>query len=154
GGTDLAVDLYNLTGDADLYLGRTDLPTLTAFTCRSDNGGTNAEHCSVRVPSSGLRWGSVNNYDVGTIDYDVVASWEVRAPLGRAQSDTMVGTAPQASWNDTWLMVPPGATSLVVDLTNMTGDADLYLRRTDKPTLTAYDCRPYVNGLDNEQCAI
>ncbi len=49
--------------------------------------------------------------------------------------------------------VPAGATNLVARLTGGSGDADLYLRKGVQPTLTAYDCRPYTAG-NEEECAV
>ena len=34
-----------------------------------------------------------------------------------------------------------------------TGDADLYLRFGDKPTLSTWDCRPYRSG-SSESCTV
>lgn len=47
--------------------------------------------------------------------------------------------------------VPAGATALNFKLTGGTGDADLYVRAGSKPTLSAYDCRPYEAN-SNETC--
>ncbi|HEU0016168.1 MAG TPA: fibronectin type III domain-containing protein, partial [Longimicrobium sp.] len=42
--------------------------------------------------------------------------------------------------------VPTGATSLTVAISGGTGDADLYVRYADAPTLSLYDCRPFISG--------
>ena len=42
--------------------------------------------------------------------------------------------------------VPAGAKDLTFNLSGGTGDADLYVRKSAKPTLSAYDCRPYEEG--------
>ncbi|HEX8208782.1 MAG TPA: S8 family serine peptidase [Longimicrobium sp.] len=47
--------------------------------------------------------------------------------------------------------VPNGATSLSVTISGGTGDADLYVRYAEPPTLSAYNCRPYLNG-NAERC--
>ena len=53
-----------------------------------------------------------------------------------------------------WTMdVPSGASNLVFQISGGTGDADLYVLFGADPTLTSYDCRPYVNG-NNETCTI
>ena len=48
--------------------------------------------------------------------------------------------------------VPAGA-QLTVRLSGGSGDADMYVRFGSRPTLTTYQCRPYLNG-NNETCAI
>lgn len=48
--------------------------------------------------------------------------------------------------------VPQGATNLVISISGGTGDADLYVRLGSRPTESAYDCRPYLNG-NIESCS-
>lgn len=52
-----------------------------------------------------------------------------------------------------YIDVPSGQGKLVVNQAGGTGDADLYVRLGQAPTLQAYDCRPYVGG-NNETCTI
>lgn len=47
--------------------------------------------------------------------------------------------------------IPANATNLRFNIAGGTGDADLYVRFATAPSLTAYDCRPYLNG-NNETC--
>ncbi|KRE90964.1 xanthorhodopsin [Frateuria sp. Soil773] len=49
--------------------------------------------------------------------------------------------------------VPAGASNLVISTSGGTGDADLYTRFGSAPTLSSYDCRPYVTG-NNESCTV
>ena len=59
-----------------------------------------------------------------------------------------------ASHQQNWTMaVPAGATNLVFSISGGTGDADLYVKFGSAPTLTSYDCRPYVSG-NSESCPI
>ena len=51
------------------------------------------------------------------------------------------------------LDVPAGATDLSFSTSGGTGDADLYVRFGSAPTLSTYDCRPYIGG-NNETCNI
>ncbi len=50
------------------------------------------------------------------------------------------------------LDVPAGATNLSFVISGGTGDADLYVKFGSQPTLSVYDCRPYLNG-NNETCS-
>jgi xanthomonalisin len=47
--------------------------------------------------------------------------------------------------------IPAGATNLVISESGGTGDADLYVKFGSAPTLSSYDCRPYLNG-NSESC--
>lgn len=75
GNTNLVVDLYNLTGDVDLYVKFNSKPTLSSYDCRPYKGGTSSEQCSFATPSAGRWWVGVNNWDTGTINYTVKATW-------------------------------------------------------------------------------
>jgi vibriolysin len=55
----------------------------------------------------------------------------------------------QSFWS---LAAPAGQSSLSFTMSGGTGDADLYVQSGNKPTLTSYSCRPYVNG-NSEVCA-
>ena len=46
------------------------------------------------------------------------------------------------------------AAGLAAALTLAGGDADLYVRSGGKPTTSAYDCRPYQDGLTSETCSL
>jgi len=47
--------------------------------------------------------------------------------------------------------VPAGQGSLTVQISGGSGDADQYVRFGSHPTLSAWDCRPYING-NSETC--
>jgi len=51
------------------------------------------------------------------------------------------------------LTVPSGASGLSFKISGGTGDADLYVKFGSAPTLSSYDCRPYVSG-NSETCSI
>ena len=51
------------------------------------------------------------------------------------------------------LDLPDGAQSLTIALSGGTGDADLYLRHGDVPTLSSWDCRPFIAG-NAESCSL
>jgi vibriolysin len=51
------------------------------------------------------------------------------------------------------LDVPAGQASLSFTISGGTGDADLYTKLGVRPTLSAYDCRPYVSG-NSETCTV
>ncbi len=42
--------------------------------------------------------------------------------------------------------VPTGAKNLKIQISGGTGDADLYVKLGQTPTLASYDCRPYQIG--------
>ncbi|HET7307038.1 MAG TPA: pre-peptidase C-terminal domain-containing protein [Gammaproteobacteria bacterium] len=58
-----------------------------------------------------------------------------------------------ASGSDTYFTmdVPAGATNLTFTTSGGSGDVDLYVKFGSQPTLSSYDCRPYLNG-NSESC--
>jgi pseudolysin/vibriolysin len=54
---------------------------------------------------------------------------------------------------DYTVTVPSGASNLVIAISGGTGDADLYTKFGSAPTLSSYDCRPYLTG-NNESCSV
>ncbi len=51
------------------------------------------------------------------------------------------------------VVMPAGASNLVIAESGGTGDADLYVKFGSAPTLSSYDCRPYVSG-NTESCTV
>jgi len=97
----------------------------------TDNGGATGSKTSSVTVTSGGGGGNVLTNGVGVSISD--------ATVNHQQAWTMV--------------VPAGATGLTFTLSGGTGDADLYVKFGSAPTLTSYDCRPYVSG-NSETCTI
>lgn len=107
--------------------------TYTVSLTVTDNGGaTNTKTQSVTVASSGGGGG-------GNVLQNGVALTGQSAAKGAQLAYTVV--------------VPAGATNLVIATSGGTGDSDLYTKFGSAPTLTSYDCRPYVTG-NNESCTV
>ncbi|MEO7066147.1 MAG: pre-peptidase C-terminal domain-containing protein [Rhodanobacter sp.] len=51
------------------------------------------------------------------------------------------------------VVIPAGASNLVISESGGSGDADLYTKFGSAPTLSSYDCRPYMTG-NNESCSV
>jgi pre-peptidase len=50
------------------------------------------------------------------------------------------------------IAIPTGASNLSIKISGGSGDADLYVKFGSAPTLSSYDCRPYING-NAETCS-
>jgi len=68
---------------------------------------------------------------------------------GVAVTNISGATGSEQFWSIT---VPSGQTSLVINISGGTGDADMYVQSGTKPTTTSYACRPYLNG-NTETCS-
>ncbi len=66
---------------------------------------------------------------------------------------TVTGISVETDGNVVYeLNVPAGATALSFVMAGSNGDADLYVRRGERPTNALYDCRPYTST-SNETCS-
>lgn len=65
---------------------------------------------------------------------------------------TVSGISGASASTQYWTInVPAGTSSLSVNMSGGSGDADLYVRQGSQPTTSAYNCRPYLGG-NNETC--
>ena len=106
--------------------------TYTVTETVTDNGGaTNSKSQSVTVTSSGGGGGNV-------------------LQNGVALTGQSGATNAQLFYT---VVIPAGASNLVISESGGTGDADLYTKFGSAPTLSSYDCRPYLTG-NNESCTV
>jgi hypothetical protein len=64
------------------------------------------------------------------------------------------GSVALNEWDHYSIDVPSGANRLLVELSDLTADGDLYVREGSQPTASNYDCNPYLPGTSNETCEI
>jgi len=86
-------------------------------------------------------------YDIGADEYILNIT-----PLESGQSQT--GSVTQWEWAHYQITSSASDTELVVELTNLSADVDLYVREGSLPTSGEYDCRPYEGGTTPEACTM
>ncbi|MFA6229143.1 MAG: pre-peptidase C-terminal domain-containing protein [Rhodanobacter sp.] len=101
-----------------------------ALTVTDNSGATNTKTQSVTVASSGGGGNVLQN--------------------GVALTGQAAATGAQLFYT---VVIPAGASNLVISTSGGTGDADLYTKFGSAPTLSSYDCRPYITG-NNESCTV
>lgn len=74
------------------------------------------------------------------------------APTSLLSQSSLSATTTK-TWRNYTVTVPTGAKALTVSMSGGSGDGDLYVRQGSAPTTTAYTCRPYGSG-NNENCTI
>jgi xanthomonalisin len=97
-------------------------------TVTDNDGGTNTKSSTVTVSSGG---------GGGNVLQNGVAVTGLSAPHNGQLNYTVA--------------VPSGAHNLKIAISGGSGDADLYVRLGAAPTLSTFDCRPYVTG-NTESC--
>lgn len=150
----LTVEISGGTGDADLYTRFGAQPDLSTYDCRPYNYG-NSETCVSASPRAGVWYISLRGYTAFS-GVRLTAKFEKNNPdpdVGEITNDQTISSlsAETNQWLEYYINVPENASNLTVRISNGTGDADLYSRFGDKPTASAYDCRPYQYG-NSEIC--
>lgn len=143
------------TGDADLYVRFGAAPTASTYNCRPYLDGS-AEECNLTVPSTATSaYVTVTGYTAASISLRVEYTKGTATPAptgGTAKTSTASGSVAKGQlvqFNP--ISVVPGS-QLTVKMTG-SGDPDLYVRFAGAPTLTLFDCRPYVGGA-TETCTV
>ncbi len=93
GAGELVVDLFDLSGDVQLYVRRAQKPDWSNYTCTDwDYYGTPNRRCVITLPAAGRWWIGVNNEQTGRVDYSVRASW------GTAADEALANGVPKAGY--------------------------------------------------------
>ncbi|WP_210418780.1 S8 family peptidase [Aliikangiella coralliicola] len=153
GATNLKFAMSGGSGDADLYVRFGSQPTTGTYDCRPWKGG-NTENCDISNVQAGTYHVMVRGYSSFS-GVSLTASYTENSGGGNnggtANYNSLSGS--QGAWKHHQITIPAGMSSLVVNMSGGSGDADLYVRQSSQPTLSSYNCRPWKNG-NTETCTI
>ncbi|MGK3993709.1 pre-peptidase C-terminal domain-containing protein [Sorangium sp. So ce1024] len=142
------------TGDPDLFVKFGSAPTARSFDCRPYLSDAN-ETCTLEVPAGETRaFIKVHGFTAATYEIEVSYSAPGEAPSdgGTVTSTSFEGSiARRETASHGPLAVVPGTPFRAV--MSGSGDPDLYVRFGAEPTLSTFDCRPYLDGAD-ETCEL
>ncbi len=163
-GTDsFTVEISGGSGDADLYVNEGSKPRYSTYDCRPMENGNN-EVCTFDVPNAG-QWyigiRAASPYSGVTMQYSLDGGGQTTPD---PEPDPDPGTDPvevvktdlsasENGWSRFSTAIPDGTTTLNVEISGGTGDADLYVKYGSIPKYRSYDCRPYTSG-NEEVCTI
>jgi hypothetical protein len=145
--TRVDVQLSGGSGDADLYVKKGAVPTLTDYDCRPYVGGNN-ENCDVQLASPGRVYIKIVGYSAYS-GVSLVATNTVSSPNAFPKVNLSATTGNWLQYTYTAQV----AETVAVTTNGGSGDADLYTRKAGQPTTSSYDCRPYRSG-NNESCSV
>jgi len=152
GATNLTFTMSGGSGDADMYVKFGNQPTSSSYDCRPYKSGNN-ESCSFATTQAGTYYVMLNGYSAYA-GVSLLADYTAATGGGSGQGVTLTEaniSIARRSWKHYTVTVPAGMTSLTVNTSGGSGDADLYVKRGSQPTTTSYDCRPYNTG-NTESC--
>lgn len=151
GATDLSFNINGGSGDADMYVRFGSQPTTSTYDCRPYLSG-NTETCTISNVQAGTYHVMVRAYSSFS-GVNLTGSFTEPTSGGGGSASATDLSGATGSWTHYYVDLPAGMTSLNVNMSGGTGDADLYVRQGSQPTTSSYDCRPYLSG-NNETCAI
>lgn len=164
--TQLAVNLTGLSSDIDLYVRQGSRPSGHSqengvYNCSSTQGGNSSERCVVTNSIDSTWYIGVHGYSSG--NYTVSATLSQGNTGGETQElvldEPASGTVGLREWEFFYVDVPADSTTLNVKLSELTADADLYVRESTKPSGTVdeggqYDCGTFTGGTSTEKCEL
>ncbi|KZN29875.1 alkaline serine protease [Pseudoalteromonas luteoviolacea S2607] len=151
----LTVTLSGGTGDADLYVQQGQKATQSSYTCRPYKSG-NEEVCTFNNPAAGDWYIMLHGYSAYSGASLVAATSNGNGGCGANCLENGVpvtGLSGASGSEVAYTIDVPANSTLSVEISGGTGDADLYVRKGQAPTTSTYDCRPYRNG-NSETCSL
>jgi hypothetical protein len=154
GQASLEISISGGTGDADMYVKKGAKPTTTSWDYRPYLIGNN-ETVTINNPDAATWYIMLKGYAAYT-GVTIVATYsgapEDVTPLTNGVPVTGLAGA-TGSEEFYKIDVPAGQEFLNIEISGGTGDADLYVKKGDKPTSGSWDYRPYLIG-NNESVDI
>lgn len=151
----LEIKMSGGAGDADLYVRKGSLPTVGEYDFRPYLIGNN-ESVTVSNPHAGTWYVMIRSYQTFS-GVTLVATYDDFVADGAVFLKNCAPVSPLAgeagSERFFAIEVPEGQTRLEIAISGGTGDADLYVRRGQKPTKSEWNYRPYLIG-NNETATL
>ncbi len=147
------------TGDADLYVKFGSKPTLNSYDCKSTNSSNSSNNEQCQIPNA-----QTGTYHVMVEAWSSISGVSLTASYADSGNPPPTGIEPinktatnisvsRGQWQRYTQTLGEGYSNLTVTISGGSGDADLYVRHGAQSTFGQHDCRPYLNG-NNENCPI
>ncbi len=150
-GSEVTVLLDGLSDDADISVRIGHKVQGKKYDCKSQKSGTKSESCSVTLPKRAEVYIRVHGRKASNFNLKAVETVNnIRAlTSGVALSDSV-------KQNETKFYKIAGVRGATLDslITNLSADADLYVRVGQKPTESVYDCRSVNSRKNDDSCSI
>lgn len=161
----LQVDLTALSDDVDLYVRAGQRPSGHVdqngiYDCGSTFGGTSSERCHLQ--NSGATLWHIGVHGYRSSSYALQATLVERSVITETQLSAGVplqATVETGAWRHFTIQSSDEDAELVVSMTGLSADSDLYVRKSLAPSghvdqNGVYDCGSYQGGSSNERCTV
>jgi hypothetical protein len=142
------------TGDVDLYVKKGVKPTTTSWDYRPYLIGNN-ETVTIDNPEAATWFIMLKGYAAYSNATLKATYFPVAETITTLDNGVPLSGLSGAAGSEKFykIIVPAGQDSLDIEIAGGTGDADLYVKKGDKPTTGSWDYRPYLIG-NNETVEI
>jgi hypothetical protein len=140
--------LSGLTGDADLHIRIGEEPTSDIYDCKSTNGGTTEDSCSVTLQSDADVYIRVYGYRS--------AEYQITATVTSNEGENILDISDSLTQGETkfYTVSALEGQSVLSILDELSDDADLYMRIGEEPTGSTYDCKSSNGGIASDNCSV
>jgi len=147
----LAFSTSGGTGNVDVYIKRGSKPTTSSYDNRLVQPG-NAESINIGSPFGGT-WYVMLKGTAAYTNVSLLAEYHFTGTVTLLSNGVPVTNISGAEGSERIyrLIVPSGQSTLAVQISGGTGDADLYVKRGSPPTTLEYDYRPYLIGNEESE---
>ena len=150
-GQELTVMLDNLSNDADISIKEGSKPTDDTFDCKSSNGGTTSDSCTLTLTKDSEVYIRVYGYHTSNYRLKATLSGDDIPTLRSGVSVSGSIALNQMKYYKISAQNRQNIKSLI-DL--LTDDADLYVKVGSKPNQNSFDCKSTNGGITNDSCSL
>ncbi len=144
--------ISGLSDDADLYVRIGSKPTGSTYDCKSTNGGTNDDSCSVTLTQDATVHIAVYGYKA--TPYTLTANGSVSDNVPTLSSGQAVSDSIARDEIKYYKIIAQYGEDITATINNLTADADIYIKKGSKPTSSSYDCKSTNGGTTSDSCSI
>jgi len=153
-GQSVASLLNGLNDDADLYVKIGSKPTDENFDCKSTNGETNSDSCSVTLTQDADVYVAVYGYKATNYSIKATKGGGNAGGVTTLTSGTAISSSITQGTTKYYKIAALQGQNIASLMDQLTADADLYVRIGAKPTGELFDCKSTNGETNNDGCAI
>jgi len=146
----LNAEISNLAADADIYLKVGSKPTTSIFDCKSTNGGTTNDSCSLTMNADADVYLAVHGYQATDYRLNVTGTESIVSLTSGVGISKNIQQGKDVFYKISGLQ----GQQVEVILDNLSNDADLSTREVSKPTDTTFDCKSSNGGTTTDSCTL
>ena len=146
--------LSGLTADSDIYVKVGSKATSSNYDCKSTNGESNNDSCTVTLNETTDVFIAVYGYKAS--NYNITAT--IDGGNGGSVTTLVSGVATADSITQGrmkyYKIAAQSGQTLTALLNGLSADSDIYVKVGDKPTTDSYDCNSENGGTTNDGCSL